>query len=88
MSNRTKGARLLRKFIRDTGLTDAAAAHALGVSGSALHYWLSGNVPKLEFLQRIAEWTAGVVPIVSWIDRTSAEKVEPFAPEKSAAGGR
>lgn len=82
----TDGAARLQAFIKRHGLTQLAAANALGVSDPTVHDWVTGaKRPKAHHRQAIEAWTGGAVPVAAWLtkeERASQAAVRPFIPAK------
>jgi transcriptional regulator with XRE-family HTH domain len=76
------GASRLQAFLQAHGITQLAAATALGVSDPTVHDWVTGaKRPKAHHRQAIAVWTNGEVPTDSWLkadERAAAAAVRPF----------
>ena len=67
----SKGARKLSQFLTRYGLTQAFAAHELGVSAPTLHDWLSGaKKPGAGNRWRLERWTGGTADPA--VDRVNA----------------
>lgn len=83
------GAELLSLFLSDHGITQSACASALGVTGPAVHDWLTGRRrPSAPFRSAIELWTRKAVPASSWAlpgESDPVASVRPF--RRRAAGG-
>jgi hypothetical protein len=87
---RSPNGKKLRSFIVGTGLSDAAAARALGVSRATMLDWISGaKEPKEVNRRMIDRWTDGVVAFGDWPssikERDQVAKVEPFRKDSASA---
>ncbi len=50
-----------RAYLDEAGITQTAAALALGVSKSHVHYWCRGTRPRDEMRARVESWSGGAV---------------------------
>jgi transcriptional regulator with XRE-family HTH domain len=88
---RLNGARAFSAWLRKHGISQAAAAKALGVSQPTVHYWLQAVRPALpsEAIRRdIERWTDGEVLAESWPlgdRRQKAPRVKPLKGADDAA---
>lgn len=58
----------MRAFLKERGMTQGAAAAALGISRTHMTQILNGRkVPSLALACRIERMTDGAVPMASWI---------------------
>ncbi len=82
VANMQDGKCLLAEFLKRNGISQRAAAAALGVSAPNMHDWLAGaKRPRAENRVAIDRWTAGAVPAASWStpdELSNLETVEPF----------
>lgn len=62
MVNKSSAADLLGEWIAAEGLSRAEAARRLGVTATALYYWLSGRTLPSEPSRRDIEAAAGIAP--------------------------
>ena len=80
---------LLKRFLRENGLTQAAFARAVDVSDPTASDWISGaKAPRFEHRAVIARWTNGAVPIEAWESPSVLRRiaaVAPYAPPVPAA---
>lgn len=80
----TNGAKWLADFLKRNGLTQLAAAEALGVSDPTIHDWVTGSKrPRAHHREVIAVWTRGEVTAQSWLEdkeRAAMAAVRPFVP--------
>lgn len=69
--DKSTGARLLRKWVDDTGRKVAWVAAQVPVNRSHVHQWLNGkHTPRAVYRIRIEDLTDGAVPRHSWEVRT------------------
>lgn len=68
----TSASAKLAAHIRRLGITQAEAAIQLGVSGSVLHYWLQGAVPRAHYLATIERWSGGKLSAGLWLREREA----------------
>ena len=62
-----KGARLLRSYLKSSGLGPVELAVALGCSRQMIHALCKGyNRPSIQLAIQIQEYTEGVVPCEVW----------------------
>ena len=51
----------LREYIREQGLTQAEAAHQLGLSRQVLALYIRQTIPRPVVMRRIHQWSNGLV---------------------------
>lgn len=56
----------------------------MGVSTTALHYWLHGSQPRIEQRERIERYTGGAVPVSSWTRPEQADAIAAVQPAPPA----
>ncbi len=85
----SSGATRLRRFLKKHGITQIAAAKALGVSDPTIHDWLYEiKRPRAHHRQAIEVWTCGAVDEGSWMsadERDAMASVQPFDLPKAKA---
>jgi predicted transcriptional regulator len=83
---RPYAAYLLEAFLAEHGLSQAAAAVALGVSGAAITSWIHGDkAPEALSRHAIEKWTGGKVPALAWLSLEERARLEAVVPYRRAA---
>ncbi len=85
----TDGATRLAEFLKRNGLTQLAAAEALGVSDPTVHDWVTGaKRPRAHHREAISVWTGGEISSDSWLvdeERVAMAAVRPFTPTEDSS---
>jgi predicted transcriptional regulator len=74
------GRRLLSAFLAENGINPNGAAEELGVSRTAVDKWLTGAArPTAKRQDQIERWSAGAVPVQSWMTAAEVRRAERVA---------
>jgi transcriptional regulator with XRE-family HTH domain len=60
----------LSGYLTRTGTTQSQFAVNLGVRKATVSAWVNGVTPRPSHMKRIADATAGAVPVTAWFDET------------------
>jgi transcriptional regulator with XRE-family HTH domain len=81
----TPGARALKAFLSDRGISQTDCANALCVTDTALSLWLSfRRRPDPVLRRRIARWTNGQIGIAAWETAEETQSVDLIQPLSAA----
>jgi hypothetical protein len=87
----TAGSVQFAAFLRKQGVSDGAAAEALGTNEISVYQWRTGRArPRDVFKEKIARWTHGLVNPPLWLtdeERAKTAAVAPLEPLKTAEQG-
>jgi DNA-binding transcriptional regulator YdaS (Cro superfamily) len=85
-----EGPEKLSQFLQAHGLTQRAAASAVGVSAPTMHDWITGaKRPSSRHRESIERWTNGEVAAAAWAtedEQQAVRAIEPFRPEAPKSG--
>jgi DNA-binding transcriptional regulator YdaS (Cro superfamily) len=82
----TPGAAGLKRFLQRNGVTQVAAALALGVSDPTVYDWVSGKKrPRTHHREAISLWTNGEVSADEWLEEHERAAVAGIRPYVAAA---